>query len=176
MSGHNKWSKIKHKKGASDQKKGQVFSKLSKIISIAARKGSDPNTNLELKNVIDQAKTVNMPNENIQRAIKRATDKEMAELQTIQIEAVGPQGSAFIIEGITDNTNRTIAEVKSILKSHEIKMVPLNSLVWMFRKDETGLVANIIIGLDENNKNKVENFLEELDDHEDIKIIYSNIE
>jgi len=176
MSGHNKWSKIKHKKEASDQQKGKVFSKYSRLISIMARKGADPEKNIELKNIIEQAKSENMPNDSIERAIKRANEKEMAQLIEVKIEAMGPEGSAFIIEAITDNSNRTINEVKNILKKADFKMVQPNSLGWMFRVENGELVPNLPILLSAGSLAKIDNFLNDLSDHDDIKEIYTNIQ
>src|SRR3989344_7105428 len=98
MSGHSKWSQIKHKKGVSDQKKGQLFSKLAKKISLAAKVGTDPASNYKLQSVIEEARTFNMPKENIERAVKRASEKDAAALNEFVIQAMGPSGVAIIIE------------------------------------------------------------------------------
>src|SRR3989344_4091336 len=121
MSGHSKWSQIKHKKGVADQKKGRIFSKLSKVISMAARRGPDPAMNMELKNAIEKAKEASMPKENIERAIKRVSDKNAAQLEDLVIEAIGPESLALIITAITDNKNRTMGEVKNILSEYNYK-------------------------------------------------------
>src|SRR3989344_3701140 len=107
MSGHSKWSQIKRQKVIADQKKGQLFSKLSKVISIAARRGTDPSMNVELKNAIEKAKEASMPKENIEKAIKRVADKNAAQLEDLVIEAIGPESLALIFTAITDNKNRT---------------------------------------------------------------------
>ncbi|MDO8608926.1 MAG: YebC/PmpR family DNA-binding transcriptional regulator, partial [bacterium] len=134
MSGHNKWSSIKHKKGLEDAKLSKIFSKFTKLISIAARKNPDPTTNASLKSVMDQARSVNMPKDNIERAIKKANEKNSVELKEIIIQAIGPSSIALIIEAITDNSNRTINEVKAILNKHNAKMAEAGSLDWMFEK------------------------------------------
>ncbi len=134
MSGHSKWSQIKHKKGITDKKRSNVFSKLSKLISIAARDGADPAANHKLQTVIERARAANMPKDNIERAIKKANDKDTSELKEIIIQAVGPQSSAFIILAITDNSNRTINEIRHLLGTHDIKMAAEGSLDWMFEK------------------------------------------
>ena len=108
MSGHSRWSQIKHKKGANDKKRAQLFSKLSKLISLAARKGANPETNMELKNAIEQARSFDVPNDNIERAIKKASDKSATQLEELSIEAIGPGGIALKIKAITDHSNRTI--------------------------------------------------------------------
>jgi len=177
MSGHSKWSSIKHKKGIADQKRGQLFSKLSKMIFIATRKGTDPETNLELKNAIDRARSFNMPNENIQRALKKAGENDTLQLEELQIEVMGPQAIGFIIQAITDNRNRTIQEIKSILKNHNVKMVPPNSLMWMFDKKGLDFIPKNPVSIHKPaTKKEVEKFLDEILDHEDVKEVYSNLE
>jgi transcriptional/translational regulatory protein YebC/TACO1 len=172
MSGHSKWSQIKHKKGISDQKRGQLFSKLAKKISIAARDGSDPSSNFKLQASIDEARSFNMPKDNIERAIKRASEKEITDLENIIIQAMGPSGVAFIIEAITDNRNRTINEIKNILAKNETKMVPEDSLNWMFDKDWTPYSP--IELADQNFHNKIEKLFNELDEQDDVENIHSN--
>jgi|SRR3989344_2141270 len=132
MSGHSKWSQIKHKKGSSDQKKGQLFSRLSKKISIAVRDGLDPDTNYKLQAIINEAKAVNMPKDNIDRAIKKAGDKNNSDLKEVVIQAIGPGSIAIIIEAVSDNSNRTIGDIKNILTKKGAKLAETNSLDWMF--------------------------------------------
>jgi len=133
MSGHSKWSTIKHKKGLKDQKRGKIFSRLVKQIQIAARDNPDPATNATLRTMIDKAKIENMPNANIDRAIKKASgDCKSATLEEIILEAYGPKGSAFLIEAITNNHNRTVAEVKHIIENNNGHMAEKGSVVWLF--------------------------------------------
>jgi len=136
MSGHSHWHSIKHQKGLADQKRGQIFSKLSREISISAKeKGSDPETNPSLRLVIDKAKKFNMPKENIERAIKRGLGEiEDAKLETVVFEAFGPGGTALIIEGITDNKNRTFSEIKQILAQNNGKIANEGSVKWLFER------------------------------------------
>lgn len=122
MSGHSKWSQIKHQKGVADFKKGQQFGKLGKLISIAAKGGADPASNMKLAATIERAKAANMPKENIERAIKRATEKD-GELFEITVKALTKSGLGLVIDGITDNKNRTIGEIKNLLAEHNAKMV-----------------------------------------------------
>lgn len=176
MSGHSKWSQIKHKKGVEDQKRGQVFSKFSKLISIAARKGTDPEKNVELKNVVERARSFNMPKENIERAIKRATEKDLAQPEELVIEAVGPESVNIIIAVITDNRNRAIGEVKNILSKHGAKMTQQGAIMWAFEKKGGDFVAKYPISIqDQNAKSRLEKLFEELDDNEDVQEIYTNI-
>jgi YebC/PmpR family DNA-binding regulatory protein len=132
MSGHSKWSKIKHKKGAADQKKGQLFSKLSKQITIAARDGGDPGMNFKLRLVMDQAKQVEMPKDNIQRAIDKATNAGADQLESITYEGYGPYGTAFIIEVLTDSRNRATSNIRHILEKHGGTLGQQNSVAWNF--------------------------------------------
>ena len=172
MSGHSHWSKIKHQKGATDAKRGKVFSKLSRLISIAAKeKGGDPESNSTLRLVIEQAKRENMPKDNIQRAIKRGTGELTGEkLEEVTFEAFGPGGIAVIIEGITDNKNRTLGEVKQILNKHRGKLAGEGSVKWLFEK------KGVIIARGEKEKAElaaIEAGGEDMDWKEDILVVYT---
>jgi YebC/PmpR family DNA-binding regulatory protein len=173
MSGHSKWSQIKHKKAASDQKRGQAFSKLAKKISIAAREGANPATNYKLQAIIDEARSFNMPKDNIERAIKRAGEKENMALDEITIQAIGPASVALVIKGVTDNKNRTIGEIKNILSKNGAKMVPENSLNWIFNKNDEPVAPLEIT--DQLILEKINKLLEELDDQDDVGEVYSNL-
>ena len=141
MSGHSKWSQIKHKKAITDAKKGKIFSKMVRLISVAARaKGKDPQANPTLRTLIDTARSLNMPIENVERAIaKGAGELEEAQIEEITIEAYGPGGSALVIEGTTDNTNRSISELKFLLSEHDGKLANPGSVLWLFER--YGLIA-----------------------------------
>ncbi len=141
MSGHSKWSTIKRKKGIADAKKSNVFAKISKIVSIAARDGGgDPEANYKLRLAIDKARAVNMPIDNIDRAIKKGTGEldGGTQIEDVVYEAYGPGGIAVIIEAITDNKNRTVSEIKKILSDHEGKLGGSGSVSWMF--DRKGVI------------------------------------
>ncbi|MGC9333597.1 MAG: YebC/PmpR family DNA-binding transcriptional regulator [Anaerolineae bacterium] len=114
MSGHSKWSTIKRKKAAEDARRGQVFTKLAKEIAIAAREGPDPEVNMKLRLAVDKAKAANMPKDNIERAIRRGAglDKDASELEEIMYEGYGPHGVALMIEVVTDNRNRAVADIR----------------------------------------------------------------
>jgi len=133
MSGHNKWSQIKYKKGIKDARRGKLFSRLGKNITIVAKNGGDPQMNPTLKMAIDQAKAANMPGDNIERAIKRGTGEiEGAEIEEMKIEAYGPAGIALLIKVITDNKNRSLAEIKGIFQKHNAKMADSGSVSYLF--------------------------------------------
>jgi YebC/PmpR family DNA-binding regulatory protein len=134
MSGHSHWHSIKGQKAIADAKRGQAFSKLARVISIAVKEGGpDQITNSKLRLAVEKAKEVNMPKENVERAIKRGSGGEGDEkLENISIEAYGPGGTALIIEGITDNTNRALGDIKQILGKFGGKMVGEGAIRWMF--------------------------------------------
>jgi YebC/PmpR family DNA-binding regulatory protein len=136
MSGHSHWHSIKFQKSIADQKRGKIFSKMSREISIAAKeKGKDPTSNASLRIAIEKAKEFNMPKDNIERAIKRGTGElKEADLESFVFEAYGPGKIALIIEGITDNKNRTWQDIKQILSQNNGKIANEGSVKWMFEK------------------------------------------
>lgn len=136
MSGHSKWSTIKRKKGAADAKRGKIFTKLIKELTIAAREGGgDPSGNPRLRLAIDNAKAANMPADNIERAIKKATGElEGTTISELTYEGYGPGGVAILVEVATDNKNRTVAEVRHLFSKHGGNMGESGSVAWMFEK------------------------------------------
>jgi YebC/PmpR family DNA-binding regulatory protein len=136
MSGHSKWHTIKHKKGAADAKRGRVFTRVIKELTVAARGGGgDPDTNPRLRTIIAEAKQFNMPAENIKRAIRRGTGEEPGvQYDEITYEGYGPGGVALIIEAMTDNKNRTVGEIRHLLGKYGGNLGESNSVSWMFEK------------------------------------------
>ena len=135
MSGHSKWATTKHKKAATDSKRSSLFTKLAKIISIAARDGNDPSMNFRLRMAIDKAKSLSMPKDNIERAIARgAGTGESKELEEIIYEGYGPEGIALIIEIVTDNRNRVAADIRHILTKYDGSLGASNSVLWQFQR------------------------------------------
>ncbi|MGD2162151.1 MAG: YebC/PmpR family DNA-binding transcriptional regulator [Anaerolineales bacterium] len=136
MSGHSKWSTIKRKKAANDAKRGAIFTRLAREIAIAAREGGDPDVNFALRLAIDRAKAENMPKDNIERAIRRGTgeDKDAARLEQILYEGYGPHGVALLIEVVTDNRNRTVAELRHTLTDAGGNMADAGSVAWQFHR------------------------------------------
>jgi YebC/PmpR family DNA-binding regulatory protein len=141
MSGHNKWSTIKHKKGAADAKRGKVFTKIIKEISVAAKLGGgDPAANPRLRTAVDKAKAENMPKDNIERAIKKGTGgMEGVTYEEIIYEGYGPGGVAVLVEVMTDNRNRTVSDVRSIFTKNNGNMGEAGCVAWIFSKK--GLIA-----------------------------------
>lgn len=138
MSGHSKWSTIKRQKGAKDAARGAVFTKLGNAIAIAARSGTDPETNFALRLAMDKAKAANMPAANIQRAIDRIKDKDAAQLQEVMYEGYGPKGVAILVEVATDNINRTYPMVKLAFSKHGGNIAEKGAVAFQF--DHKGMI------------------------------------
>ncbi len=136
MSGHSKWSKVKHSKGALDAKRSALFTKLGQAIIIAAREGGgDLDSNFKLRLIVDRAKKANLPKDNIDRAIKRGTGEiEGKQIEEITYEAFGPGGTAFVIEVLTDNKNRIATSLRIILRKHGGNLAGKNSVLWKFNR------------------------------------------
>ena len=136
MSGHSKWHTIKHKKGAADAKRGKVFTRLIKELTVAARGGGgDPDMNPRLRTIIAEAKANNMPRENIERAIRRGTGEEPGvSYEEITYEGYGPGGVALLIQSLTDNKNRTVGEIRHMLGKYNGNLAAENSVAWMFHR------------------------------------------
>ncbi|HUF48567.1 MAG TPA: YebC/PmpR family DNA-binding transcriptional regulator [Vicinamibacterales bacterium] len=157
MSGHSKWHTIKHKKGAADAKRGKIFTRVIKELTVAARSGGgDPDTNPRLRTVIAEAKQHNMPADNIKRAIRRGTgEEEGVNYEEVTYEGYGPGGVALLIETLTDNRNRTVGELRHMLSKYGGNLGETNSVGWLFEKkgvvtvarekaDEEALMAAVI--------------------------------
>src|SRR5712692_5392312 len=208
MSGHSKWSSIKHKKAARDAKRGKLFTKLIKEITIAARLGGgDLNANPRLRTAVTTAKTQSMPNDNIDRAIKKGTGElGGAQLEQVTYEGYGPGGVAIIIDVLSDNRNRVVAELRFILSRHGGNLGESNCVGWMFKKrgvitiekstiDEDRLMelaleaARIpmahaeVVKIPENTvrvsghtAEQVLKLMEELEDHEEVQSVAANFD
>jgi YebC/PmpR family DNA-binding regulatory protein len=150
VSGHSKWSSIKHKKGAADAKRGKLFSKLSRAIIVAAREGGpDPAANLALQNAIEKARSYSMPKDNIERAIAKGSgaDSEGTGFDTVVYEGYGPEGVAVLVEALTDNRNRTASEVRHQFSKHGGNLGATGAVAWQFER--RGIVLVPAEGSDE---------------------------
>lgn len=150
MSGHSKWSTIKHKKGAADAKRGKLFTKLSRSIMVAAKEGgADPATNLALQNAIEKARSYSMPKDNIERAIAKGTgsDADGSAFETVVYEGYGPEGVAVIVEALTDNRNRTASDVRHLFAKHGGNLGATGAVAWQFER--RGIVLVAAEGVDE---------------------------
>src|SRR3989344_4619770 len=144
MSGHSKWAQIKRSKAIIDAKRGGVFTKLGRNISIAVKTGGgpDPEFNFKLRMAIDRAKEAGMPKDNIERAVKKGTGEGKDAISKVTVEGYGPAGSAFIVEGVTDNTNRTTQNIRTIFTKNHGRMGEQGSVAWMFESKGEILVAH----------------------------------
>jgi YebC/PmpR family DNA-binding regulatory protein len=135
MSGHSHWAGIKHKKAAIDAKRGKIWSKIARMIIVAAKSGGDPNANLSLRYAIDKAKSANMPKDTIEKAIKKGTGElEGTTFESVLYEGYGPGGVAIMVDALTDNRNRTVPEVRRIFEKHGGSLGTAGCVNWMFNK------------------------------------------
>jgi len=151
VSGHSKWSSIKHKKGAADAKRGKLFSKLSRAIIVAAKEGGpDPAGNLALQNAIEKARSYSMPKDNIERAIARGSgmDSDAQAFETVVYEGYGPGGVAVIVEALTDNRNRTASEVRHAFDKNDGNLGTSGAVAWLFERRAIVVVSSA--GVDED--------------------------
>jgi YebC/PmpR family DNA-binding regulatory protein len=151
LSGHSKWSSIKHKKGAADAKRGKLFSKLTRAIIVAAREGGpDPAGNLALQNAVEKARSYSMPKDNIDRAIAKGSgaDSDTSQFETVVYEGYGPCGVAVIVESLTDNRNRTAAEVRHTFAKNDGNLGTSGAVLWLFER--RGVVLVDAAGADED--------------------------
>lgn len=182
MSGHSHAKTVKRIKEASDKKRGQIFSKMARAISVAVKEGGpNPEANSKLRAAIETAKSVDMPKDNIERAILRGSGKlEGEKLEEVLFEAYGPGGVAIIIEGITDNKNRALGEVKQVLSQNRGKLVGEGGVRWMFERKvkEPGSLEwqpKQEIEVDAKTRAACEKLFEALDELDSVQEIYSNI-
>lgn len=175
MAGHNKFSKIKNKKAATDKLKSKNFSKAIKMIQIAVRKGSvDTHMNPELRLALEKAKEVNMPKHNINRILERASNTNG---QVIMYEGFGPDGIALLIKTYTDNPNRTVADLRCILSKNGGSLVANGSVIWMFKEitREQEYKINITTKITEENKEKLESLVEIIEELDDVEKIWTSV-
>lgn len=174
MAGHNKFSKIKHKKAATDKLKAQNFSKVVKMIQIAARKGSiDPAMNPELRLALEKAKGVNMPKDNINRILEKASNTSG---QVIMYESFGPEGVGLLIKTYTDNPNRTVADLRHMLSKNGGTLGASGSVIWMFEEitREQEYKVNIPTEITDESQEKLDNLVEILEELDDVEEIWTS--
>jgi YebC/PmpR family DNA-binding regulatory protein len=174
MSGHNKWSKIKNKKAVTDARKSKIFGKIVRLIEVEARKAGGDKSAPNLKTAIEKAREVNMPNDNIERAIKKAVSAGANNMEPITYEAYGPGGSALIIETLTDNRNKTAAEIKHILSKNSYSLAAIGSATWAFEKTSDGWEPRTAINISEEDGKKLEALIDEFDENDDVQEVYTN--
>lgn len=175
MSGHSHWAGIKHKKEATDQKRGKVFGKLLSAITAAARNESNPDFNPRLRTAVEKAREASVPAENIERAIKRASESGAA-LDELILEAYGPGGAAILIEAVTDNKNRTVPEIKKLLADCGAKWAEPGSVRWAFEfsAEDGGWKAKFPQTLSAEDSDKLREIVSSLEEHDDVQKIFTN--
>jgi len=173
MSGHNKWSKIKHKKGASDAKKSQLFSKHARLITVESQKaGGDVNA-AGLAAAIERAKKDSMPKENIDRAVAKGKGSDAALMHEVLYEGYGPGGTAILITVLTDNNNRSSAELKHLFSRLGYALGTPGSAAWAFSKQGDHYVPMNVMELSEADGEKLAALVEELENNDDVQDIYT---
>ena len=172
MSGHSHWAGIKHKKGITDQKRGKVFSKLLTLISAAARTEPNPDFNPRLRTAVAKAREASVPAENIERAIKRASEAE-AGFEELLFEAYGPAGIALLIEAISSSHNRTVQEIKIILKERGGKWAESGSVQWAFEKTADGWNPKFPQEISADDALKLAALVEALEDNDDVQNVFT---
>lgn len=175
MAGHNKWSKIKHKKAVTDGQKSKIFSKLVRFITVEAKKANGDVNSPGLRLAIEKARKENMPNENIERAIKKATEPGAA-MESGMYEGYGPGGVGLIIETLTDNKNRAAQEIKHILSKNGGVLGAMGSVVWAFTKQDGEWVPTTTVELSDADIEKLSNLVDALEDNDDVQNVYTNAE
>lgn len=174
MAGHNKWSKIKHKKAVTDAQKSKQFGKLVRLITVEAKKAGGDINSPGLRAAVEKANRANMPKDNIDRAIKKASDPDTAAMEEVVYEAYGPSGVALIMTGLTDNRNRTSAELKHALAKHGASLAEPGAAAWAFEFQEDGYYPQTTIELSERESAKLDDIVAELEDLEDIQSVVTN--
>jgi len=176
MSGHNKFSKIKRLKAKTDAQKSSVFTKMAKMLQMEAKKAGGNITSPGLKAAIERAKAADMPNDNIDRAIKKAMGAGEGDMETIVYEAYGPAGVAMIIDVLTSNRNKAAAEVKHILSLNNSALAAQGSASWAFEKTVEGWMPKTMVQVPEEDVEKLEKLIEDLENNEEVQEIYTNAE
>lgn len=173
MSGHNKWSKVKHKKAATDAKKSKIFSKHARLIAVESRLAKGDRTSPALRAAIERAKADSMPSDNIDRAVEKGRGGDGASMQTVTYETYGPGGIAIIATALTDNSNRTSQEVKHLLSKQGYELGVQGSALWAFQKVGARYVPSARMELSDADGEKLAELVEALEEHDDIQDVFT---
>jgi YebC/PmpR family DNA-binding regulatory protein len=173
MSGHNKWSKIKHKKGASDAERSRIFSKHSTLITMEVKKAGGDANSASVLAVIDRAKKDSMPKDVIERALAKGAGAGASNLEEVLYEGYGPGGVAILIEAVTDNNNRTAPEIRHIFSKVGLELGAPGSALWAFRKSSEGYIPNNPMDLDDVTGEKLAEFIEKIEEQSDVTNVYT---
>lgn len=173
MSGHNKWSKIKHKKAASDAQKSKIFSKHASLIAMEARRANGDTQSPALQAAIERARKDSMPKDNIERAVSKGSGADAANLEEITYEGYGPGGVALLILTVTDNKNRTAPEVRSVFTKAGFQIGTPGSAAWAFNKTDTGYSPITPVTISDTDGEKLGQLIENLEDLDDVQAVYT---
>ena len=173
MSGHNKWSKIKHKKAATDAVRSKIFSKHSSLITMEAKKANADINSAGLLAAVERAKKDSMPKENIDRALAKGSGTDSASLQEVLFEAFGPGGVAILITAVTDNNNRTNQEIKHISTKAGFQLGAPGSAIWAFTKNDSGYHPTTPLQISDEDGEKLANLIDQLEDQDDVRDIFT---
>lgn len=173
MAGHNKWSKIKHKKAVTDAQKSKVFSKHASLIAMESRKANGDIHSPGLAAAIERAKKDSMPKENIERAIAKGGGADGAALEEVLFEGYGPGGTALLIKAVTDNNNRTAPEIRSIFTKAGYQLGTPGSASWAFTKTDAGYLPNTPLQLSDEDGEKLANLIEKLEEQDDVQDVFT---
>jgi len=173
MSGHNKWSKIKHKKAATDAQKSKIFSKHSQLIAMESRKAKGDVNSPSLLAAIERAKKDSMPKDNIDRAVAKGKDVNATALEEVIFEGYGPGGVALIITAVTDNNNRTAPEIRHIFTKAGYELGTPGSAAWAFTKTIDGYIPNNPLEVSDEDGEKLATLIENLEDNDDVQEIFT---
>lgn len=176
MSGHNKWSKIKHKKGTEDARKSKIFSRLSKLITSESKKVNGNVNSPSLVTAVEAAKKENMPKDTIERAIKKGTESGTIALESVVYETYGPGGVGIIVEGLTDSKNRAAAEVRHVLANFGHELASPGAASWAFSKEGMDWKPNSTIQISDADGERLGKLIDALEEIEDVQGVYTNAE
>ena len=176
MAGHNKWSKIKHKKAVTDAQKSKVFSKLARLIAAESKKVGGDTSAPSLRAAIEKARAANMPKDKIEKAVAKGAGLDSNPDEEVIYEFYGPGGVAVIVYALTDNKNRTTPEIKQILSKRGFELATPGSALWAFEKQGAEFVPTSKTPISKEDAEKLQELLEALDEHDDVQEIYTNAE
>lgn len=176
MAGHNKWAQIKRQKGVNDAAKSRVWAKLSRRLTVESKKANGDANAANVRSVVETARKENMPKDAIERAITKGTAADAASLESVVYEAYGPGGAAVIIEALTDNTNRTLQELKGIFARHAIALAAPGSALWAFEKTAEGYSPQTTVSLSESDDAALMKVMELIDALDDVEKVFTNAE
>ena len=176
MSGHNKWSQIKHRKGAADAAKSNEWGKLSRRITVESKLANGDTNSPSLRTYIEKARKANMPKDKIESAVAKGISKDAGTLESVTYESYGPGGTAIIIDALTDNRNRTAQEIKHLLSKNGLALAAQGSAAWAFEKTNDGYAPKTTISLSDVDSGELLKIVEEIESHDDVEEVYVNAE